>query len=73
MTRKEVNLTKINFTNFFYAFSVKEFDTADDYEDDETEIEAGDKPIDPNFKPIPYYSLVSSCLILGFSNVLTYY
>jgi len=53
---------------------VKEFDTADDYEDDETEIEAGDKPIDPNFKPIPYYSLVSSCLLLnfGFRNVLTY-
>ena len=50
---------------------MKEFDTADDYEDDETEIEAGDKPIDPNFKPIPYYSLVSSfMIILGFRNVL---
>lgn len=48
------------FHDLFCAFSVKEFDTADDYEDDETEMEAGDKPIDPNFKPIPYYSLVSS-------------
>ena len=59
MARKEVLYLKL-ISRFFLTLSVKEFDTADDYEDEETEIEAGDKPIDPNFKPIPYYSLVSS-------------